>query len=99
MEFKKYHRRYPDTKWDYKAISTRVDGKEIIYYTLLDRGKKSQGIEIFQGSNYDPKSSARSYSRNYKLGNVPSKYSKIVSALKSKHRTTSWSKSKYVDYN
>jgi hypothetical protein len=99
MEFKKYHRRYPDTKWDYKAISTKIDGREIIFYTLNNKGRRSQGVEMFQGSNYDPDSSARSYSRRYSVSGVPSKYKKIVSTLRRKHRDTKWSKEKRVDYN
>ena len=54
---------------------------------------------MFQGSNYDPDSSARSYSRRYNVSGVPTKYKKIVSALRRKHRATKWSKEKRVDYN
>jgi len=94
---KTYHRKYPDSKWDYKAVSTRIDGKEIIYYTLISKGKRSEGIEIYQGANYDPSSSARSYSRRYDINKIPAKYERTASMLKSKHGRTRWSKKSRVD--
>jgi len=94
-----YHRRYPDTQWDYKAVSTEVGNKEIIYDTLSDHGKKSQGVEIYSGRNYDVGSNERSYSRKYKLSEVPKIYKKTVAMLKRVHKKTKWSKEKEVDYN
>lgn len=52
MKYKKYHRRYPDSNWDYKAISTMVRNKEVIYYTLKSNGKRSEGVEVYSGRNY-----------------------------------------------
>lgn len=90
-------RRYPERNWDYKAVSTRVNGREIVYYTLIENGKKSQGVETFQGFNYDPFSSARSYSRRYKMNKIPKKYKKIVDKLKEVHKKVKWSNNKHVD--
>ena len=99
MKYKKYHRKYPTSKWEYKAISTKVDDKEIIFYTLTAKGKKSKGVEIYQGRNYDPKSTARSYSRRYTLQNLPDKYKSVVDALSKKHKATKWSTKAYVNLN
>ena len=101
MEYKKYHRRY--SGWDYKAVSTKIKEdrktKEVIYYTLRDNDKKSEGVEIYSGSNYIVGSSDRSYSRKYSLSKVPKKYKDIVELLKKKHKTITWSKKDYVNYN
>ncbi|MCK4526013.1 hypothetical protein KAW18_01475 [candidate division WOR-3 bacterium] len=101
MEYKKYHRRYPN--WDYKAVSTKIKEdrktKEIIYYTLRDNDKKSEGVEVYSGSSYIVGSFDRSYSRRYSLSKVPIKYRWIVDLLKKKHKTIKWSKKEYVNYN
>lgn len=105
MEFYKRHRRYPDVNWDYKAISTKmVDEQtyrlyEVIYYTIMDHGKKKQGVEIYLGPNYIVGSDGRSYSRRYSLREVPSKYKSIVNELMRIHKSTTWSKEKYVNLN
>ena len=105
MEFYKRHRRYPDSKWDYKAISTKVVDEqsyrmnEIIYYTVTDKGKKKRGVEVYSGENYIVGSTDRSYSRSYSLSNVPSKYKSIVDELMRVHKSTTWSKEKYVNLN
>ena len=72
-KYKKYHRKYPDIKWNYKGISTRKSRKEIVYNTLINKGKKSRGVEIFSGRNYDVNSNTPSYSRRYSLSKVPKK--------------------------
>lgn len=99
MKFKKYHRKYPDTEWDYKAISTFVDGREIIYYVLKSHGEDSSGIEIYGGRNYVVGSSDRAYSRTYLLDKVPPKYKKVVLLLMKKHSKTKWSNKSYVNVN
>ena len=99
MAYKKYHRRYPDRNWDYRGISTMVDGREVIFYTLIDNGEKSSAVEIYGGRNYIVESSSPSYSRRYLLDQVPVKYKKVVAKLMSKHRKTKWSKNKYVNLN
>lgn len=105
MEFKKYHRRYPDSKWEFRAISTKVVDEqsyrmnEIIYYTVTDKGKKSRGVEVYSGENYIPDSSDRSYSRSYSISNVPSKYKSIVDELIRVHKATTWSKERYINLN
>ena len=96
-EFKKYHRKYPDQKWNYKAVSTKVDGKEVIFHTLNNKGKKSKGVEVYQGSNYG--GSGRSYSRAYSLSKVPKKYKSTVANLQKEHKKIKWSKKKRVDIN
>jgi hypothetical protein len=103
MMMKKYHRRYPDYKWDYKAVSKTIveNGrtKEIIYYTLVNKGKRTKGVEIYSGKNYIVGSNAKSYSRNYTLTNYPKKYKEIVKFLIKAHATMKWSKKKFVDLN
>lgn len=103
LDYKVYHRRYPATKWDYKAVSTkiRVNGvvREVIYYTLSSKGKKSEGVEVYQGRNYIVDSSAHSYSRRYSLNKLPKLYKKLVGKLIIKHRKTRWSTASRVDKN
>ncbi len=105
MEFKKYHRKYPDSKWEYKAISTKVTDEktyrmnEIIYYTVIDKGKKRKGVEVYSGENYILDSPDRSYSRSYSMENVPEKYQSIVDELIDVYNSTTWSKEPYVDFN
>jgi hypothetical protein len=99
MEFKKYHRKYPDIKWNYKAISTKVGNKEIVFYTLRNKGKQSRGVETYSGSNYNVRSTAKSYSQNYNLRSVPAVYKNVLQKLIRKHKSTKWSKAKRVDYN
>jgi len=106
MEVKKYHRKYPDSKWEYRAISTKVFDErsyrmnEIIYYTLIDKGRKSRGVEVYSGENYIVGCfDERSYSRSYSMPNVPAKYKSIVNELMRVHKSTTWSKEKYVNLN
>ena len=99
MGYKVYHRKYPDTNWDYRGISTRTDNKEVIYYTLLHKGKLRRGVEIYSGRNYDVNSSKPSYSRTYNLNNFPNKYGLIVKNLIKAHNITKWSNKRYVNYN
>jgi hypothetical protein len=101
--YKKHHRRYPDEPWDYKAISTRVGNKEVVYYTLKTQrkgeAKIKEGVEIYQGHNYDVSSMGRSYSQSYNIYNLPPKYFKIVAELKRRYKATRWSKKSRVDLN
>jgi len=99
MAYKKYHRKYLDRKWNYKAISTIIDNREIIYYTLVDKGIKSSGVEIYGGRNYIVPSNANSYSRRYLLSNIPKKYKKVVQKLMIQHRKTKWSTKGYINLN
>ena len=100
MKTQKTHRRYPDQKWDYKAITVLIDrDTELIYSTLIDKGKRSEGVEIYTGENYVVGSKARSYSRQYTLSKLPEKYKKIVAELKNVHTATKWSKAKRVNEN
>jgi len=103
IKISKIHRRYPDTKWDFKALSSRVrdegKAKDIVLYKLKNKGKKSLGVEIFSGSNYIVGSNERSNSRRYTVSNVPSKYKKEVEALMKKHRKIKWSKKRYMNLN
>lgn len=103
MKTKKYHRRYPDTDWDYKAISTLVnDGgtkKEVIYYTLKTKGTSKQGVEIYSGPNYVSNSTGKSYSRSYSLTACPAKYKSLVQELKKVYSKTKWSSAKKVNEN
>ena len=76
MKFKKYHRKFPESRWDYRAVSTKiVDNrtKEIIYYTLVNKGKRSSGVEIYSGENYIIGSNVRSQSISYSIQSLPEK--------------------------
>ncbi len=95
----KIHRKYPERNWEFKAISTRIEGRDVIYYTLTDNGKKSMGVEIYGGKNYIVGSDSPSYSRRYLISAVPKKYKKVVKQLQVRHRKTKWSKKPYVNLN
>lgn len=95
--FKKYHRKYPDIRWNYKAVSIRIGNMEIIYYELISKGKKSNGVEIYQGKNYDSSSFLGSYSRRYSLKEVPLKYKDVVKILKRKHGKIKWSRKRHIN--
>jgi len=99
MGITKIHRKYPSTKWEFRALSKRVDGKDIIYGEGKDRGKSFKGVEVYSGKNYIVGSSAPSYSRRYSVSKVPKIYRKEVAELKRKHNKTKWSKKKRVDSN
>jgi len=98
---KTIHRKYPDIKWEFRAISLRVDDdgkmKDIVYGKSMDRGKKSTGIEIYSGSNYIVGSISPSYSRRYSMKNVPSKYLPIVKKAQEIYQKTKWSTEKYLN--
>jgi len=100
---KTIHRKYPDTKWEFRAISLRVDDdgkmKDIVYGKSMDKGKKSKGVEIYSGSNYIAGSSSPSYSKRYSMKNVPEKYLSIVKKAQEIFQTVKWSKEKYVNKN
>ncbi len=95
----KIHRRFSDRKWDYRAISARIEGRDVIYYTLSNNGKKSMGVEIYGGRNYIVNSSSPSYSRTYLISSVPEKYKKVVKQLQLRHRKTKWSTKPFVNLN
>jgi hypothetical protein len=103
MNTKKYHRRYPERDWDYKAISTIINDngtkREVIYHTLTQKGKKTEGVEILTGGNYLLNSKDRSSARSYNFNEFPSKYKDIISNLKLVYKKTKWSSAKYVNEN
>jgi hypothetical protein len=100
MKYTITHRRYPNIGWDYKAITIRYDDKNLTYYTLVNKGKKSEGLEVYQGYNYIVGDNGRSYSRRYTpLSKVPKKYEWLIPRLKKFHRKTKWSRAKYVNKN
>jgi hypothetical protein len=99
MGYKKYHRKYPEQRWDYKAIETRVGGIRVIYYELRNKGKMTKGVETYSGKNYDIHSNAPSHSRHYPISKIPKKYKDVITDLKEKHKKTKWSKKKRVDLN
>ena len=97
------HRKYPDVKWEFRAVSLRVDDgkiKDVVYGKSKDKiGKISTGIEIYSGSNYIVGSSSPSYSRKYSMKNVPEKYLPIVKKAQEIYQKTTWSTKKYVNKN
>ena len=101
------HRKYPDRKWELKAVSIRIDDdgkiKDIIYCKSIDKssfGKgKSEGVEIYSGRNYIVGSNTPSHSRRYPLNKVPEKYLPIVKKAMDIHKKTKWSKAEYVNKN
>ncbi len=99
----KIHRRYPKTDWDYKAISTIMndDGtkRNVIYFTLKQKGKKTEGVEVYTGANYIVGSKDKSSSRSYKFTEFPIKYKDTVTQLKAIHKGTKWSSAKYINEN
>jgi hypothetical protein len=68
---KKIHRRYPDRKWDYKALSLRKNDRDIIYYNLKNGDRDSEGVEVFLGKNYIVGSNKPSHSNRYNLDRIP----------------------------
>ena len=99
MNIKVYHRKYPETDWDYRAVSTIFDGNEIIYYHLFNERKHSIGIEVFRGRNYIVGDNRRSYSNKYDLDRIPKKYRNIVSNLAIEFNRIKWSKANKVNLN
>jgi hypothetical protein len=103
MTTKKTHRRYPDRDWDYKAISTIINDngtkRDVYYFTLTQKGKKKESVEIFTGSNYIVGSKDKSNSRHYELDKLPAKYKSTVEQLKKIHKATKWSSAKYINEN
>lgn len=103
MKINKIQRRYPDSDWDYKAISSIINDagtkRDVVYYTLTTKGKKKEAVEIFTGSNYIVGSKDRSSSRHYEMDKLPSKYKDTVNELKKVHKSTKWSTAKYVNEN
>ena len=95
----KTHRKYPDNNWEFRAIGTKVGNNDVIYGISNSDGKKSEGVEVYSGKNYDVNSTSPSYSRRYELKNLPKKYIPIVEELKKKHEKTKWSKAKEVNLN
>lgn len=99
----KIHRKYPKTKWEFRAISTRIidDGKQkdFVYYNLNNNGTKSHGIEIYSGSNYIVGSSDPSHSRRYTLSNLPTKYANVLKITHIKYQEQHWSTQKQVNLN
>ena len=100
MDIKIIQRRYPENKWDYKAVYVNVNGQDIIYYTLKNKGKSSRGVETYSGSNYISGSNSRSHSRNYKkISSIPKNIKRTVMELIKEHKKVKWSDAKYVDNN
>lgn len=99
----KIHRRYPESDWDYRAISTIINdaGKKrnVIYYSLIQKTKKSEAVEVYTGENYIVGSKDKSSSRRYEMKDLPSKYKETVAELKKVHKKTKWSSAKYVNEN
>ena len=103
MKTKKTHRRYPERNWNYKAISTIFnDGgtkRDVIYHTLTQKGKKTEGVEVLTGSNYIVGSKDKSNARSYTFSKFPAKYKEVVAELKKVHKATKWSSAKYINEN
>jgi hypothetical protein len=103
MTTKKYQRRYPESDWDYKAISTIINDngtkREVIFHTLKTKNKTSQGVEVLTGANYLLGSKDRSNAKTYPITKYPAKYKDVVAMLKGVFAKTKWSSAKYVNEN
>jgi len=103
MEYKKTQYADPENNWDYRAISVKIyeNGriKEIVFYTLIENGKSSKGIEIFSGENYIVDSTKRSHSRRYNIENLPEKYQPYIKNLIDEYNKIKWSMKKCVNSN
>jgi hypothetical protein len=103
MDTTKIHRKYPERKWNYKALSARVDDhgktRDVTFYELKDKGVKKVGVEVYAGRNYIVGSNEPSRSQSYPITKVPAKYKSIVKELRHEHRKTKWSRVKRVDLN
>lgn len=97
---KKIHRRYPDRKWDFRALSLRKNDKDIIYYNLKNGNRNSEGVEVYSGKNYIVGSNQPSHSNRYDVDRVPKTLKNDVEILKKKHKESVWDNSdKYLDEN
>ncbi|MDO8623192.1 MAG: hypothetical protein Q7R52_03005 [archaeon] len=99
----KIHRKYPDVKHDYRALSCRINKNgnpsDIIFYKLKKDGKSSEGVETYSGKNYIVGSNEKSHSRRYDLNKVPDKLRSLVNKLHLKHNKTKWSNKNKIDLN
>lgn len=97
----KIHRRYPESRWDYQAISTLVENgsTNLIYYTVQDNNVFKLGVEVYKGPNYISGATGSNYSRNYGLETLPKKYKDTVTKLAIVHSKTVWSKEERVEEN
>jgi len=72
------------TGWDYQSASI-VDYtlEQMICYTRVrDKGEFREIVEIYSGENYVYGSNKRSYSRVYKVDEIPSKHIDLIFVLK-----------------
>lgn len=97
------HRKYPDTKWEYRAIDGKISdngkNKSLIFYTLVNKGVHSVGVEVYSGHNYIIGSDETSRGFRYNMSDVPRKYFDVVRILRRIHNETVWSKADSVDMN
>ena len=86
------HRNYPDTQWDYKAIEVKVENKLLYFTKVIDRGASRECVEIYSGPNYcgGKAFTGHSYSRAYKMHEIPKKYTEIVEQLVALHERLDW---------
>ena len=99
MRITKIHRKYPKQGWEFKALSTRVDGRDIVFGKYALGKKRKTTIEVYGGKNYIVGSTAPSYSRLYTPTKVPKSLMPIVKKLMVAHRKTKWSTAKRVNLN
>ncbi len=80
INFKILERCYED--WLYQAASTMINGMQVIYCRVNDKGDIRECIETYSGPNYIPNSSGRSYSRHYPIDKIPNVHKTTLSLLK-----------------
>lgn len=101
MKFKKIHRRYPDTGWDFKAIELVLEAGQTAYVFnhLNNKGKFTKSLEVFKGDNYFG-NGQRSWSRHYDYDKIPKTLMDILKLLETKHEETEWDDtSEYLNEN
>ena len=69
------------TNIQFAKVYVLLNGKKRLISVYKNITTLEKGVEIYQGSNYIIGSNDRSYSRHYKINDLPTNYSNIVDEL------------------
>ena len=87
---KKEHR-IGNNGYEYRSIQTILSNKLYCYSVVtIENGKSKYILEIYQGENYIVGSKEKSYSKVYRLMDVPECYKSIVKVLEEEYNKTNW---------